>query len=134
MEIITDKRVCICMVMQIFGQDFQNNFNSLQEQMLERQQKGIFPQSGYYYILYLGATANFFDNRLSLSLRIQDPFNWNKNSKSNFAPYYHSYNTSVTNSRFISFGIKLKFGKLELENKQASSGKKVEAVECKKNI
>ena len=84
--------------------------------------KSIFSQSGYYYILYLGATANFFDNRLSLSLRIQDPFNWNKNSNSNFAPYYHSYNTSVTNSRFISFGIKLKFGKLELENKQASSG------------
>lgn len=84
--------------------------------------KSIFSQSGYYYILYLGATANFFDNRLSLSLRIQDPFNWNKNSNSNFAPYYHSYNTSVVNSRFISFGIKLKFGKLELENKQASSG------------
>ena len=84
--------------------------------------KSIFSQSGYYYILYLGATANFFDNRLSLSLRIQDPFNWNKNSNSNFAPYYHSYNTSVINSRFISFGIKLKFGKLELENKQASSG------------
>jgi hypothetical protein len=28
----------------------------------------------------------------------------------------------VRDSRFISFGIKLKFGKLELENKQASSG------------
>jgi hypothetical protein len=84
--------------------------------------KSIFSESGYYYNLNLGATANFFDNRLTLSLRVSDPFNWNKNSNSNFAPYYHSYSTSVRDSRFISFGIKLKFGKLELENKQASSG------------
>ena len=85
--------------------------------------KSIFSESGYFYNLNLGATANFFDNRLTLSLRVSDPFNWNKNSNSNFAPYYHSYFTGVINSRFISFGIKLKFGKLELENKQASSGK-----------
>ena len=84
--------------------------------------KSIFSESGYFYNLNLGATANFFDNRLTLSLRVSDPFNWNKNSNSNFAPYYHSYSTSVRDSRFISFGIKLKFGKLELENKQASSG------------
>lgn len=84
--------------------------------------KSIFSESGYYYNLNFGATANFFDNRLTLSLRVSDPFNWNKNSNSNFAPYYHSYSTSVRDSRFISFGIKLKFGKLELENKQASSG------------
>lgn len=81
--------------------------------------KSIFSQSGYYYNLNFGATANFFENRLSLSLRVQDPFNWNKSSNSNFAPNYHSFSTSVRDSRFISFNLTLKFGKLELERHQA---------------
>ena len=81
--------------------------------------KSIFSQSEYYYNLDLGATANFFDKRLSLSLRVQDPFNWNKSENSNFAPYLHSSSTNKYDSRFISFSITLKFGKLELENHQA---------------
>ncbi len=79
----------------------------------------IFSKSGYYYNLNFGATANFFDNRLSLSLRVQDPFNWNKSENSNFAPNYHSFSTSVRDSRFISFNLTFKFGKLELERHQA---------------
>lgn len=81
--------------------------------------KSIFSKSEYYYNLDLGATANFFDKRLSLSLRVQDPFNWNKSENSNFAPYLHTYSTEKYDSRFISFSITLKFGKLELENHQA---------------
>ena len=81
--------------------------------------KSIFSQSDYYYNLNLGATANFFDNRLNLSLRVEDPFNWNKSENSNFAPYLHSSSTSVRDSRFIAFSISLKFGKLELERHQA---------------
>jgi hypothetical protein len=81
--------------------------------------KSIFSKSDYYYNLNFGTTANFFDKRLTLSLRVEDPFNWNKSENSNFAPYLHTYSTRKYDSRFISFSITLKFGKLELENHQA---------------
>lgn len=81
----------------------------------------IFSESDNFYTMDLGLSTDLFDKRLQMSLRVQDPFNWNKSENTNFAPYYHSYSSNIRDSRFISFRITLKFGKLELERKQASS-------------
>ncbi len=83
--------------------------------------KSIFGKSDYYYMMSLGVRAEFFNKRLSTSLTISDPFNWNKSENYTYAPSYHNYNSSVSDSRFISFSITLRFGKLELENKGAPS-------------
>ena len=87
--------------------------------------KELFSQSGNVYNLNVGLSANLFDRKLSLGLSVSDPFNWNKITSDITSPYYHSHDTYIRSSRFISFNLTLRFGKLELENKQAksSSGK-----------
>ena len=87
--------------------------------------KELFSQSGNVYNLNVGLSADLFDRKLSLGLSVSDPFNWNKITSDITSPYYHSHDTYIRSSRFISFNLTLRFGKLELENQQAksSSGK-----------
>ena len=65
----------------------------------------------------LGASADFWNRKLSLYLNISDIFNWN-NWGSTSTNYYNS-STSVYkwNSRYITFGVTLRFGKMELESR-----------------
>ncbi len=67
----------------------------------------------------IGARSDFFKRRLSVFVNIQDLFNWGASRGSgseNTNPYYLSDNTSkMLNSRYISAGITLRFGKMELE-------------------
>ena len=77
------------------------------------------------YFLNLGARSDFFKRRLSVFVNVQDIFNWGArigSGSSNTNPYYLLDATNkMINSRYISAGITLRFGKLELE-KQAKEG------------
>ena len=67
--------------------------------------------------LNLGASADFFDRKLSLYLNVNDIFNWNSWGSSAANPYNVSTSDYRWNSRSISFGLTLRFGKMELESR-----------------
>ena len=72
------------------------------------------------YWFNIGARSDFFKRKLSVFVNIQDLFNWGArygfgNESTN--PYYLGSSTNkMLNSRYISAGITLRFGKLELES------------------
>lgn len=72
------------------------------------------------YWFNIGARSDFFKRKLSVFINIQDLFNWGARygfGSENTNPYYLSSSTNkMLNSRYISAGITLRFGKLELEN------------------
>ena len=73
------------------------------------------------YYLNFGVRADFFKRKLSAFINVQDIFNWGKTIGSgsyNTNPYLLSESSNYTlNSRYISAGITLRFGKMELENR-----------------
>ena len=77
------------------------------------------------YFLNMGLRSDFFKRRLSVFVNVQDIFNWGAkigSGSSNTNPYYLSDNTrKMLNSRYISAGFTLRFGKMELE-RQAKEG------------
>ena len=77
------------------------------------------------YFLNIGLRSDFFNRRLSVFVNVQDIFNWGAkigSGSSNTNPYYLSDNTrKMLNSRYISAGFTLRFGKMELE-RQAKEG------------
>lgn len=74
------------------------------------------------YSIDCGLRADFFKRKLSVHINVNDIFNWNKNATENNNPYYITSSTSKYVSRFISAGITLRFGKMELESKAQQSG------------
>ncbi len=77
------------------------------------------------YWLNMGIRSDFFKRKLSVFINIQDIFNWGARygfGSENTNPYYLSNSTNrMINSRYISAGITLRFGKMELE-KNAQEG------------
>ena len=77
------------------------------------------------YYLNMGLRSDFFKRRLSVFVNVQDIFNWGAkigSGSSNTNPYYLSDVTrKMVNSRYISAGFTLRFGKMELE-RQAKEG------------
>jgi hypothetical protein len=77
------------------------------------------------YFLNMGARSDFFKRRLSVFVNVQDIFNWGArigSGSANTNPYYITNSTrKMLNSRYISAGITLRFGKMELEQ-QAKEG------------
>lgn len=73
----------------------------------------------------MGVRSDFFNRKLSVFINIQDLFNWGKKhgmGSTNDNPYYLSNSSNyMVNSRYISAGITLRFGKMELE-KNAQEG------------
>ncbi len=73
------------------------------------------------YFLNMGLRSDFFNRRLSVFVNVQDIFNWGAkigSGSSNTNPYYLSDSTrKMLNSRYISAGFTLRFGKLELEQR-----------------
>ena len=65
----------------------------------------------------LGASADFFDRKLSLYLNCNDIFNWSSWGSSTANPYYSTTGVNTWNSRYITFGLTLRFGKMELESR-----------------
>lgn len=87
---------------------------------------GLMSTRSARYWVNMGVRADFFNRKLSAFINIQDIFNWGKNignASSNTNPFYRSESKSRTlNSRYISAGITLRFGKMELErNTQSGS-------------
>ena len=76
----------------------------------------------------LGASADFFDRKLSLYLNCNDIFNWNGWGSTTENPYMSTTSQQPKcTSRYISFGLTLRFGKMELadtsrEGIQSSGG------------
>ena len=73
------------------------------------------------YFLNMGLRSDFFNRRLSVFVNVQDIFNWGAtigSGSTNTNPYYLSDSTrKMLNSRYISAGFILRFGKMELEKK-----------------
>jgi hypothetical protein len=65
----------------------------------------------------LGASADFFDRKLSLYLNCNDIFNWNGWGSTTENPYMSTTSQNKWNSRYITFGLTLRFGKMELESR-----------------
>ena len=86
---------------------------------------GLMSERKARYYLNIGARSDFFKRRLSVFINVQDIFNWGAkigSGSSNTNPYYLTDSTrKMLNSRYISAGITLRFGKLELE-KTAKEG------------
>lgn len=82
---------------------------------------GLMSERKARYFLNMGARSDFFKRRLSVFVNVQDLFNWGArigSGSSNTNPYYLTdSNTKMVNSRYISAGITLRFGKMELEQR-----------------
>ena len=86
---------------------------------------GLMSERKARYFLNMGARSDFFKRRLSVFINVQDIFNWGArigSGSSNTNPLFLTdSNTKTVNSRYISAGITLRFGKMELE-KNAKEG------------
>ena len=82
---------------------------------------GLMSESKARYFLNMGLRSDFFKRRLSVFVNVQDIFNWGArigSGSSNTNPYFISDNTrKMLNSRYISAGFTLRFGKMELEQR-----------------
>jgi hypothetical protein len=85
----------------------------------------LMSESKARYSLNLGLRSDFFKRRLSVFVNVQDIFNWGGrygSGSTNTNPYFLSDSTrKMLNSRYISAGFTLRFGKMELE-RQAKEG------------
>ena len=86
---------------------------------------GLMSESKARYFLNMGLRSDFFKRRLSVFVNVQDIFNWGArygSGSTNTNPYFLSDSTrKMMNSRYISAGFTLRFGKMELE-KDAKEG------------
>lgn len=62
----------------------------------------------------VGVNADFFDRKMTVNLNIHDIFNINAWNSENINPYYSSTSNWKPMSRFITLGITVRFGKMEL--------------------
>ncbi len=85
------------------------------------------------YFLNCGVRADFFKRKLSAFINVQDIFNWGKtigSGSSTTNPYLLSESNSFTlNSRYISAGITLRFGKMELENRTKEGAEETSSID-----
>ncbi len=82
----------------------------------------LFSISKPYYGINAGLRVDFFDHKLSLYLNVTDIFNWNKWGSDVESPYLVSHSTFKYNSRTVSAGFTLRFGKMELEHQARQGG------------
>lgn len=78
------------------------------------------------YSMDCGVRSDFFKRKLSVFLNVQDIFNWGKTiggGSTNTNPFLESSSTTYTiNSRYISAGLTLRFGRMELERNAKEGG------------
>lgn len=79
--------------------------------------QGLYSERKSTYMINCGLRADFFKRKLSAFLNVSDIFNWNKYDTDVTNPYYHYTSSYKWNSRFVSVGVVLRFGKMELENR-----------------
>jgi len=68
-----------------------------------------------------GLSADLLDRHLSLYLNMKDIFGSDGEEWQSTNPYYSGGGRRTTSSQYISFGLTLRFGKMELE-RQARTG------------
>ena len=64
-----------------------------------------------------GASSDFFNRQLSVSLNVSDIFGWSEWGSNTTAPQYQTTGSNRFNSRFVSLGLTWRIGKMELESK-----------------
>lgn len=72
--------------------------------------------SGPLFTADAGLSADFFERRLSLYLNIRDIFASNVQEWENTNPYFNTQGSSSSSSRYVSVGLTLRFGKMDLES------------------
>lgn len=72
------------------------------------------------YNINLSAEANFLKDRLSARISISDLFNWNQTDNLNTNPYYITTKSSHRDSRYITFGLTYRIGKMSLKHRARS--------------
>ena len=82
---------------------------------------GMFQIAEPVFTADMGLSADFFERRLSVFVNVADIFNTNVRGMVNTHPYNSAANSVSSNSRYVSVGVTLRFGKMELEN-QARQG------------
>lgn len=79
--------------------------------------KSLFVENKATYSIDCGLRADFFKRKLSVFVNVRDIFNWNKYEYNRESPYFKAFSTTKYDSRFISAGFTLRFGKIEMENR-----------------
>ena len=90
--------------------------------------KSLFTTTRPSYSFDFGLRADFFKRKLSVHVSVNDLFNWNAQRSDSNNPYYITTNTSKYVSRYISAGITLRFGKMELESKASQGSQGVQGA------
>ena len=72
--------------------------------------------SGPLFTADAGLSADFFERRLSLYLNIRDIFASTVQEWENTNPYFNTQGSSSSSSRYVSVGLTLRFGKMDLES------------------
>ena len=78
---------------------------------------GLYSLSVPNYGIDFGLSSDFFDRRLSAYLNVNDIFGWGQWGENTIAPNYQTTGSTHYNSRYISFGLTWRIGKMELESK-----------------
>lgn len=71
------------------------------------------------YFINAHVSADLFKRKLSLRLGMQDIFNWQKSDDETITPSYISKTYSKNRTQFLTFGVTVRLGKIELEHKMA---------------
>ncbi|MDY0015390.1 MAG: outer membrane beta-barrel protein [Bacteroidales bacterium] len=79
--------------------------------------KSLFVENKATYSIDCGLRADFFKRKLSVFVNVRDIFNWNKYEYNRESPYFKAFSTTKYDSRFISAGFTLRFGKIEMESR-----------------
>lgn len=72
------------------------------------------------YAIDFSTMADFLDDRLSVTLSVSDLFNWNKTNLANTNPYYVTTESTHRDSRYVTFGVVYRIGKMNLQYRSKS--------------
>ena len=78
---------------------------------------GLYTLSNANKSIDFGVSSDFFDRKMSVYLNVNDIFGWSEWGSNNTNPYYSTSGSYRFDSRFVSLGVTLRFGKMELESK-----------------
>lgn len=67
------------------------------------------------YYINTSLRSDFFNRKLSVNLGVQDIFDWQKTKGTTSTPTYSGSSNSKYITRYMTFGITLRFGKIEME-------------------
>lgn len=84
--------------------------------------QNLFNTSLSYKGIDLGVNAELLERRLSLSLGVNDLFDWNNWSNTSANPFLTSSTDLKPTSRYVNFGVTLRFGKLDLKRSERRAG------------